>query len=157
EKRRQALHDTLLDQQRDLNRRIASVEDHIAVARTDLQADEYHRKNERARLQAARGDLSHREEALRRRRAESSNSEEKAQDSQQELRRLAGELRALERTLEELRALRERQQHTYSVVPYRGRRGDGRAPLYLECAASGLIFHPDKKTIGSPRTAADEI
>src|SRR5262249_30306989 len=109
------------------------------------------------RLRREQEQIAHLEEEVRGRRSESAHADEKSQDAGQELRRLSNELRGLERTLDELKALRQRQQQTYSVVPYRGRRGDNRAALYLECAASGLIFHPDKKTIGSLRTAGDEI
>ena len=46
--------------------------------------------------------------------------------------------------IRDLQADRERDQHTYSVVPYRGKYGEGRRPLYVECAGPGLVFHPDK-------------
>src|SRR5439155_8444357 len=52
-------------------------------------------------------------------------------------------------TLANLRALRERQKNTYSVVPYLGRRGDSRKPLYVECAGAGtgVVFHPERTTL----------
>src|SRR5438445_591948 len=49
--------------------------------------------------------------------------------------------------LAELRAARERAQHTYSLVPYRGKRGENRRPVYVECTSQGLVFHPDKETV----------
>src|SRR5207247_11476847 len=33
--------------------------------------------------------------------------------------------------------------NTYSLVPYLGRRGDDRKPLYVECSSTGVQFHPD--------------
>ena len=49
----------------------------------------------------------------------------------------------MERTLADLQAARKRQQQMYSLVPYRGKRGDNRRPLYIECSGEELIFHPD--------------
>jgi hypothetical protein len=157
EQRRQALHAQLLAQEGELNSQIAAIQRQIAAAQTNLAAEEERQKSGRERLLDEQKRLAHLEEDIRDRKAEAANAETKAQDSNQEFRRLTAELRSLERTLAELKALRAKQQNTYSVVPYRGRRGDSRAPLYLECAPSGLIFHPDKKTIASPRTAASEI
>lgn len=157
EKRRQALHAEMLGQERELSGQIAAVERQITAARAKATDAENRHKDQHECLRQEQERLSHLEEEIRGRRGAAARSDEKAQDSGQELRRLSSELRSLERTLDELKALRQRQQQTYSVVPYRGRRGDNRAPLYLECAASGLIFHPDRKTIGSPRTASDEI
>src|SRR5206468_4262041 len=50
----------------------------------------------------------------------------------------------LEKLIHDLQAARERDQHTYSVVPYRGKHGDSRRPLYIECAQAGLVFHPEQ-------------
>ena len=33
------------------------------------------------------------------------------------------------------------------MVPYHGRRGEDRRPLYLECTAAGVIFHPEHKAM----------
>ena len=41
----------------------------------------------------------------------------------------------LEQALTSLKELRQRQQQTYSLVPYLGKRGDNRKPLYVECNA----------------------
>ena len=37
----------------------------------------------------------------------------------------------------------------FSLVPYLGKRGENRKPLYVECTASGLIFHPDRQTLAA--------
>ncbi len=67
------------------------------------------------------------------------------------LAREAGELEHLERTLKDLREARRRQRETWSLVPYRGKRGDSRRPLYLECTATGVIFHPDQLHLEGPQ------
>ncbi len=82
-------------------------------------------------------------------------SAKKETASKAELLAAAKELAQLERAFQQLRALRERDQETYSVVPYRGKRGDGRQPIYVECGGDGVVFHPEKKLLrGIDLTAA---
>jgi hypothetical protein len=157
EKRRHALHAELVEQEGKLIGRINAVEKQSAATQAELSADQKRKQQERERLHHEQEQIVRLEEAVRARRDELERSNQKSQNSSQEMRRLSSELRGLERTLEDLKALRARQQQTYSVVPYRGKHGDNRAPLYLECAPSGLIFHPDRKTIVVPRLAGDEI
>jgi hypothetical protein len=57
---------------------------------------------------------------------------------------LTMELADLELALANLQKLRAQQQQCYSVVPYKGIRGDDRKPHYVECVASGCIFHPER-------------
>src|SRR5262249_22451384 len=80
---------------------------------------------------------------------ESSLGQAKQKDgaARQELDRLARELAELEATLQALHALRQRGQQTYSLVPFKGKRGVSRRPIYVECNAAGLIFHPDRETM----------
>src|SRR5262249_45838810 len=65
--------------------------------------------------------------------------------SKADLLKAAMELAELERAFLQLRALKEREKQIYSVVPYRGKRGDMRPPIYIECVGDGVIFHPEKK------------
>src|SRR5207247_658762 len=75
---------------------------------------------------------------------EANQKRAQSQSTAGELSRLSGELIKLEQTLDDLKTLRQKQQQTYSLVPYRGRRGDNRRPIYLECTKEALIFHPDR-------------
>ena len=59
----------------------------------------------------------------------------------------AKELAELERAFQQLRALKDREKHVYSVVPYRGKRGEARAPIYVECVRGGVVFHPERKKL----------
>ena len=79
---------------------------------------------------------------------------EMSESARKEAARLSAQLRGLEVVLDELKAARKRDAQTYSLMPYRGKRGDGRRPLYLECTADGSIFHPDRKTLSRHRHAA---
>src|SRR5437764_322841 len=67
---------------------------------------------------------------------------------------MTADLESLEQSLADLKAARQREQQTYSLVPYKGKRGDTRRPLYIECTELGIIFHPDKKLVVDSRTAA---
>src|SRR5208337_3695474 len=54
---------------------------------------------------------------------------------------MSGELVRLEQTLKELQAARQRDSHTYSVIPYKGKSGESRRPIYIECARNVVVFH----------------
>src|SRR5262249_10797609 len=69
--------------------------------------------------------------------------ERRSSEIRTERERLSADLLRLEESLAQLRQQRQRQQRTWSVVPYVGRRGRNSCPFYLECTSSGLIFHPD--------------
>ncbi len=60
-----------------------------------------------------------------------------------ELLDLTVKLSELENTVEALKQFKNRTQETYSVLPYRGKHGESRRPVYVECTSSGVIFHPD--------------
>jgi hypothetical protein len=157
ERRRQALHAELENQEFSLRGKLATVEGEIAAAESKLNAHRERQQAQQDTLRRQREELARLEQDVAAHRSEVAHAADKVQDSEQELRRLTGELKMLERTLAELKALRQRQQNTYSVVPYRGRRGAERTPLYLECAAGGLIFHPDRKVIAPARSGGEDV
>ncbi|MBI1913217.1 MAG: hypothetical protein HYS12_00410 [Planctomycetes bacterium] len=74
-----------------------------------------------------------------------------------ERERLSADLLRLEESLTQLRQQRQREQRTWSVVPYVGRRGRNSRPFYLECTSSGLIFHPDHLTLDSSRVGMEPL
>ena len=63
----------------------------------------------------------------------------------QDVEKLARELATLERALREAKALKLQKQETYSLVPYRGKLGEGRRPVYVECTNDALVFHPEEQ------------
>jgi hypothetical protein len=157
ERRRQALHAELESQEQTLRGKLATVETEIAATESKLHAHQERQQAEHEKLSREREELARLEQDVAAHRSEVAHAADKVQDSEQELRRITGDLKMLERTLAELKAMRQRQQNTYSVVPYRGRRGAERTPLYLECAAGGLIFHPDHKMIAPTRSGGDDV
>src|SRR5207245_6634170 len=56
-------------------------------------------------------------------------------------KQMTADLMNLEQTLADLTALRKRERQTFSLVPYKGYRGENRKPVYLECTATGWTLH----------------
>lgn len=83
--------------------------------------------------------------------------ENKAEGARSELVKQLTRVRELEATLNDLKARRSLDQQTYSLIPYAGKHGDNRKPIYIECGTS-LIFHPDRlKALPSPLTVRAEV
>ena len=144
EQRRDAAHDLLAREEDNVVSQIKTVQGKTTAATTEIQAAEARLRDLRLRLEAEAGQVVRKQEDLAARRAGIAKASQKVEASQRELARLAGELERLEQTLRELRALRERDKQTYSLIPYIGRHGDNRRPIYVECTAAGIIFHPDR-------------
>lgn len=64
-----------------------------------------------------------------------------------EIAQATRELAELEFALQHLRSLKTREKPVYSLVPYRGKRGDARTPVYIECVRGGVCFQPDNKRV----------
>jgi hypothetical protein len=77
--------------------------------------------------------------------------------SEAQRRQMTADLILLENTLEELKAAKRLEKQTFSLVPYKGRRGDNRKPLYLECTAEGWIIHPERKTFEATSSAVADL
>ena len=150
EQRRRQLHELLAREEENVVSRIKAVKDKTAEARLQVEAEERRIRDLRQRLEAEMGQLARTQNELALRRAGISSAGQKVEASKQELARLAGELERLEQTLHDLRALREREMQTYSLIPYIGRHGDNRRPIYVECTAAGLVFHPDRLVLEGP-------
>jgi hypothetical protein len=150
ERRRQALHASLLQQEEEVRLRIGSTQGQVTTAAARVREEEAHQGELRVALLAEQARLTASVHDLEGHRARLAQAERQTEVARAELAVLTGSLQQLERTLAELKAARQREQHTYSVVPYHGKRGDNRRPLYVECTATGLVFHPDRKTLAGP-------
>src|SRR5207244_2211123 len=42
--------------------------------------------------------------------------------------------------------------NVYSLVPYQGKHGSNRRPIYIECRGDGLCFYPDRQTLSGPQS-----
>jgi hypothetical protein len=147
EKAKQALHQTLLAQQDELDaasKGVAQNLDEACKNMTLVQARhvglERNIKAEADRIGAIQFDIE-------RRNADLKDAAKKETMTKAELIEAARELAELEQAFRHLKSLKTQEQQTYSVVPYRGKRGDARPPIYIECVRDGVIFHPEQKTL----------
>jgi hypothetical protein len=155
QQRRQALHDALAGQEEELRNQAAALQRQLEDVDGQVWREEAKGESLRRDLEAERQRLGAAETGTAAARESVVQAEKLTEAARARAAALARELTQLEQTLAELKAARERAQHTFSVVPYRGRRGENRRPLYVECAASGLVFHPDKLAVSM--TSAAEV
>jgi hypothetical protein len=112
------------------------------------------------RLQKEQGMLVVQRQALAAARKVAAGVTAKAASTDQARATLVDQLVRLEQALKTLKEDRERDSQTYSVIPYLGKHGESRRPMYIECATSGFVFHPDKLQLGagtSPSRLRSEI
>ncbi len=147
ERRRAALRAALLQQDEEAREQLRQVWNQVAVALQEVQSEQARRRELETHVQAEQAVLVEGERGIHAAKERAGAADREAAGLRVERARLTAELEQVERTLDELKLLRQRQQQTYSVVPYRGKHGDNRRPLYLECTAAGLVFHPERKAL----------
>lgn len=162
EERRQRLRSQLEEQIGQVEAQIRTLEQSRKQAADRLAAQEAETKEQlEARKRAEQARLAAYARSLEGSQTELRHRAEQTKIAQAELTRLAKELLQLEETLTQLKELRKRQAQTYSLVPYRGKRGDSRKPLYVECKPGSIVFHPDRAELRGadvePATIAREI
>jgi hypothetical protein len=147
EKKRETLHANLTNEQLEMQLQMRKVREQLQeiAARLHYEQDtstELRRKvqNERSRLQAD-------EQLLATLRSNADRAENQATESNKTLRRMTIDLLRMEQALKDLQAAQRLEQKTFSVVPYHGRRGENRRPIYVECSGEGVVFHPEHKAM----------
>lgn len=143
ERRRRLLHEQLEQEDLRICSELQRTESRAAAAAAKAEAEFRSRRQSLEQLQGEQSSLAQLEDELSARRSEAVKTAQQADASKADLARLTLEVKRMERALSEVKALRQRQQQMYSLVPYRGQRGDNRRPLYIECTGKNLIFHPD--------------
>jgi hypothetical protein len=151
QRKRDELHSRVEADKQNLEGQMAALRARLADSASQLRAEldgvaELERKaeSEKGKIGGAARALAEKRSAVEHARAESA-AQQKA------LEKMTADLALLENTLADLKAARERERQTYSVVPYRGKHGESRRPLYIECAANSIIFHPDKVRLSPNR------
>lgn len=139
----QELHLRLEQEESEVRHRLQAAQAQIETGLADLKSEAERERWLQAQLQAERTALAMLELDLAAGRVRDSNSDQQTTRSREEAARLAAELAQLERALEQMKAAGRQAQQTYSVVPYKGKHGDNRRPIYVECASAGVVFHPD--------------
>jgi hypothetical protein len=144
ERRRQTLHEQLQQQQQEVETQATSIQKQLAAAAGDLQAEQAQNPLLERQLQDAREKLAGAEQSLASQVRETNQEKDQSEANRANLAQLTADLLKMEQAVADLKALREKQRQTYSLVPYRGHRGDNRRPIYLECTDGTLILHPDR-------------
>jgi hypothetical protein len=159
QRRRDQLHRRLAGEQAVLDAQSEQVARQLAEAAARLRAEQAGKEQTARQARALHERLSALQHAVAQPRSEQARRAADGTPARTELAAMTAELARLEQTVRDLRAAREQQRQTYSVVPYRGKHGDARRPLYVECVAAGLIFHPDKSllVLTTPQNVKDEV
>jgi len=76
-----------------------------------------------------------------------SQAEASSSQARRTLAELGKEIADLERAAADAKAARPADGRTYTVVPYKGKQGSGRRAIYVECAAAGPVFQPDRAAV----------
>lgn len=155
ERRRLALHEQLTRAREEVGGTLRSVRGRAADAARAAAAERERWRQLLEALGSQREELTKAERETAAGRGAADEASRMSDAARKEAARLGAQLRGLEVVLAELKAARQRDAQTYSLVPYRGKRGDSRRPLYVECTGNGLVFHPDKKALTRIATALD--
>jgi hypothetical protein len=135
-------------QLRSVDNKITQIAGRVRAEQADEAALKQQTRDEQARA-TAEG------QALRQVHADEAKQAAETEASRRAREQMTADLAQLERTLADLKAARDKGGKTYSVVPYNGKRGDNRRPLYIECAAGEVIFHPDRAKLEESHLASD--
>ena len=73
---------------------------------------------------------------------------EKLSEKERELAELNSRVVALKKLLADLKAGGVKPAESYSIVPYFGKRGESKKPIYVECTGGGDVFHPGVVAFG---------
>ena len=159
ERQRQGWHDKLLTDESALKEQLRLMALRIVEATDAVRKAKEHLETLRKQVEAKRVHVIEQEQLLKSDRATAAASAaeetEAAKAAKAAVTAAIANVAKLEAQLAELKLARSREGHTYSVVPYRGKHGDDRRPVYVECSARGVIFHPEHKELSIPVQADD--
>ncbi len=147
EQKRDALHEKLTHEQIELQLQMRKVREELQGIAARLHYEQDTTTQLRRKTQDERSRLEAEEQLLRTLHSNAKQTENQSKESSQVLRRMTLDLLQMEQVLKDLKSAKQREQKTFSVVPYHGRRGESRRPLYVECTADGVIFHPERKAM----------
>jgi hypothetical protein len=147
ENKRDALHTKLLSEQQTLQLQMQQLREKMMQAAARLRAEQEQTGELKKQIETSQGKLQGETAAVSATKATLADTEKHTEQERAALVRMTNDLIVLERALKDLKEARERERQTYSVVPYRGKRGESRRPLYIECTGPNVIFHPDQKAL----------
>ena len=144
EKKREALLARVGAEESALQTELRLVQARLAKAARRVKDEEGNAAKLRQQLQAEQARLLAQQRALETARKQAGQVTARKSLTEEAKTRLMSELLQLEQSLKDLQEARKRDANTYSVIPYFGKHGESRRPLYVECAAVGVLFHPEK-------------
>lgn len=144
ERARQALRESLENRLRKIRGEKGATEEKARQIVHEISTVEAARQELHSRLQAQRAELSQKDRELQQQGVAVTARAKLTENARAELFRLTADLDALEKTLVDLKALRQKKEEAFSLVPYRGKHGDNRRPIYVECTSRGVVFHPGR-------------
>lgn len=150
ERKRAELHALLRDQEKKLKDERAALDTKANALGQDVAQEKQALADLEKRLMDERARLDVKSQLLAQMRQGIARTVAQDAASKQRVEELARELAQLERVLQEVKAVKAQEQETYSLVPYHGKRGEGRQPVYVECTGSGLVFHPEHRRLDNP-------
>jgi hypothetical protein len=156
DRRRQGQHDRLLADDQELQEQIRLLSLRLAEAIQAVRDGTERLAKLRKQVEAERVQGLELEQALRQDRdTAAASAAADTEAAKAAVRAAIADVAKLQSQLEELKAARGRKERTYSVVPFRGKNGDDRRPLYVECTSTGVIFYPGRKELPLPLHMAD--
>lgn len=149
EKRKKALHEQLLCQHKKVMAELQRARMQQAQAKKRLTQRQDLLARWRAAVNYETTTVEHLQQQLDEQQKLLSQAKTASTAAYRQIMQWAKELEHLENTMGDLKSLRKQGRRTYSVVPYHGKNGDPRKPIYAECNSQGVVFHPDgKKLVG---------
>lgn len=129
--------DFLRDECQDSQRLLQALHDQLHAVQTDHAALQ-------DRLEALGREQQHWQGSLEALRGETDATQRRKQNLEAETALLREQIAALERLVARLReAAQKPPPRVYSLIPYRGRLGAARKPIYVECVGQQAHFRPD--------------
>jgi hypothetical protein len=142
-----ALRKRLDEEELKLDRQMREVQARLADAAKRLRNEESAVGKLSDRIREEESRLVKQKETLASVLSESKSVAESLVDADKAKAKLTADLSVLEKKLKDLQTSRAKDEEAYSILPYLGKRGENRRPLYLECSSTGLILHPQGQTV----------
>jgi Predicted membrane protein len=144
EQKRDLLRQQLKEQEASLHASLDSLQTQIQKKKQESLQERGRTLELQTRLAALRQVLAREQEGYEQAQRQTATVAAKKTRLLTEHEGLTREVVNLERALADVIAFRKRQAQTYSLVPYRGKSGDNRRPVYIECQSDQLIVHPER-------------
>ena len=142
------------EQHEELLKKEATLEKEIALLKLELS--QLDKNYEKSNSETSSGDLLKKEIALTNEKSKVQSLAKKlelekanADKNLKENKELTEKIASMELILKEMKFSIDKDKFAFSIVPYFGKNGLNRKPLYIECNESGILFFPDQTLIPS--------